>query len=102
MGKALKGPVAPEADIVRPKVKWFLKELLAEGRGRAGKEGAWLCPPSADDREPGRCRSIPHRVGSFRGGSLKLWERDGRAVNTSVRMSAGEMAGARSHAGSWD
>lgn len=38
----------------------------------------------------------------FRGGSLKLWERDGRAVNTSVRMSAGEMAGARSHAGSWD
>lgn len=38
----------------------------------------------------------------FRGGSLKLWERDGRAVNTSVRMSAGEMAAARSHTGSWD
>ena len=35
------------------------------------------------------------------GGSLKLWERDGRAVNTSIRMSAGEMAGTRSHGGSW-
>lgn len=38
----------------------------------------------------------------FRGGSLKLWERDGRAVNTSIRMSAGEIAGTRSHDGSWD
>lgn len=33
-----------------------------EGRGRAGK--AWLWPPSADDRDPGRCLSIPHRVAS--------------------------------------
>lgn len=74
-----------------PRVKWFLNELLAtrrkgeekkevkvggreggarrsrgrsspEGRGRAGK--AWPCPPSAEDRDPGRCRSIPHRLGS--------------------------------------
>lgn len=38
----------------------------------------------------------------FKGGSLKLWERDGRAVNASVRMSAGEMVGARSHCWDWD
>lgn len=32
-----------------------------EGRGRAGNEGAWPCAPSAEDSEPGRCRSSPHR-----------------------------------------
>lgn len=77
--------MSPDADTVRP-----------EGRGRAGKEGA-----CADDREPGRCLSIPHKGASLRGGSLKLCERRGRAVKASVRMSAGEMAGPRSHEGSW-
>ena len=46
--------------------------------------------------------SIKMKHGPFIGGSLKLWERDGRAVKASVRMSAGEMTGARSHDGSWD
>lgn len=41
-----------------------------EGRGRAGNEGAW--PPSVDDREPGRCLSIPHRLGSKRGRSRRV------------------------------
>lgn len=37
----------------------------------------------------------------LRGGSRKLWERSGLAVNASIRRSAGETAGGRSQEGSW-
>lgn len=37
LGKALNGPVAPEADAVRPRVKCFLKELLATRPGGGEK-----------------------------------------------------------------
>lgn len=104
LGNALKGAEPPEAEAVRlARVKLFLKVLLAEGRGRAGKDGAWLWGPMAEERDPGRCLSIPHRRGSFIGGSLKLWDREGRAVKTSVLISAGDTAtGARSQAEIWD
>lgn len=58
------------------------------------KEGGW--------RLRSALKYQPDRHRPFKGGSLKLWEREGRAVNTSARMSAGEIAGARSHAGSCD
>lgn len=47
---------------VAQSIQWA--EGTPEGRGRAGNEGPWFWPPSVDDKEPGRCLSIPHRVGS--------------------------------------
>lgn len=46
-----------------------------------------------EDNDPGLCLSTPLNKVSLRGGSLKLWERVGRAVKTSVRMSAGDTIG---------
>lgn len=85
LGNARKGAGPPTEETDRP-----------EGRGRAGKEGVWLWGPMPGETVLGRCLSRPPSMESLICGSLKLWERDGRAVKTSVRRSAGETEGALS------
>lgn len=70
-GTALNGAL-PTVHIVRPSVKLFLKVLLAEGRGRAGKEGSRLWGPIPGEIVPGLCLSIPLNMESLKVGSLKL------------------------------
>lgn len=51
----------PEGATTATRLKNEMLRDPPEGRGRAGNEGAWPCAPSAEDSEPGRCRSRPHR-----------------------------------------
>lgn len=87
LGTVLNGAPPPE-DTVRP-----------DGRGRAGKEGRRLWGPIPGEIVPGLCLSIPLNKESLIVWSLKLWDRVGRAVKTSVRTSAGDTVGSLSHDG---